>query len=464
MKLFTALFLGGIIPLTSVAACPEYISKLIRAGNFREATVSVNSDREMTAVEKDSLLSVMRRTRSDFSLPYKEGIKEINAKLPHATQKMVDGWERNHYLETKEIDGEKFFFRKAISNLFRLAPELSFEKRSDDFAQERIYIQCANDALQAKAGVDHTSDWHKANIRISIDVKANAVPAGKTIRVWLPYPVETVRQKDIKVVNASGRYILSKGSVHHSAYMEQKARKDRPTHFEIEYTFNVGAQYFSPDSILAKMQSYKKDSELYRKYTSQEVPQIKLTEGMKSLAENIVGNETNPFKQASLIYDWIDSRFPWAGAREYSTIPNLAEYVLGNGHGDCGQVSLLYITLLRSLGIPSRWESGWMLHGKQAGMHDWAMIYYEGVGWVPVDMSFGMLETSTKEYVRNFYKTGIDAYRFAINEGVGKPLSPAKKYIRSETVDFQLGEVEWEGGNLFYYKDWTPNVKLISYE
>ena len=185
---------------------------------------------------------------------------------------------------------------------------------------------------------------------------------------------------------------------------------------------------------------------------------------MKELAKQIVGNETNPYRQASLIYDWIDTYFPWGGAREYSTIPNMAEYVLENGHGDCGQVSLLYITLVRSLGIPARWESGWMLHPSNVGMHDWAETYYEGIGWVPVDMSFGVLEVSPDSNVRNFYKSGIDMYRFAANRGVGGQFSPKKNWVRSETVDFQLGEVEWKEGNLFYYKEWEPELELISFE
>ena len=185
---------------------------------------------------------------------------------------------------------------------------------------------------------------------------------------------------------------------------------------------------------------------------------------MRALARNIVGNEADPLRQASLVYDWIDAYFPWAGAREYSTIGNLARYVLDRGYGDCGQVSSLYITLLRALGIPARWESGWMLHPGKEGMHDWAEVYYEGIGWVPVDMSFGILEVANDKAVRNFYKTGIDIYRFASNKGVGGKLSPEKKFVRSETVDFQLGEMEYDDGNLFYYRDWTPDFELISIE
>ena len=51
----------------------------------------------------------------------------------------------------------------------------------------------------------------------------------------------------------------------------------------------------------------------------------------------------------------------------------------------------------------------------------------------------------------------------ASNEGVGDKLSPEKKYIRSETVDFQMGEVEWKNGNLYYDK-WNSSFKLNSIE
>ena len=47
----------------------------------------------------------------------------------------------------------------------------------------------------------------------------------------------------------------------------------------------------------------------------------------------------------------------------------------------------------------------------------------------------------------------------ASNEGVGDVLSPPKTYIRSETVDFQPGEVEWRKGNLFYDK-WDSHLKV----
>ena len=120
------------------------------------------------------------------------------------------------------------------------------------------------------------------------------------------------------------------------------------------------------------------------------------------------------------------------------------------GHGDCGQVSLLYISLMRTLGVPARWESGWMMHPGEVNYHDWAEVYFEGTGWVPVDVSFGRYDNASAPRARRFYSTGMDAYRMAANSGVCKPLVPAKRYVRSETVDQQAGELECSRGNIFY--------------
>jgi hypothetical protein len=123
--------------------------------------------------------------------------------------------------------------------------------------------------------------------------------------------------------------------------------------------------------------------------------------------------------------------------------------------------SLLFMTMARYKGIPVRWQSGWMLHPGEVNLHDWCEVYYEGVGWVPLDMSFSLQKSHNKQ-VRNFYITGIDAYRLIINDGIGADFSQAKKFLRSEPWDFQRGEVEWKGGNL-YFNQWDYHMS-VSYK
>ena len=48
-----------------------------------------------------------------------------------------------------------------------------------------------------------------------------------------------------------------------------------------------------------------------------------------------------------------------------STIENIPEYVLDNRHGDCGQVSLLFITLCRISGIPDVYKRQAVAFGMQ---------------------------------------------------------------------------------------------------
>ena len=134
--------------------------------------------------------------------------------------------------------------------------------------------------------------------------------------------------------------------------------------------------------------------------------------------------------------------------------------MLENHHGDCGQVTLLFLTLCRISGIPAHFESGFMLHPNAENLHDWGEIYFEGIGWVPVDMSFGIPTYAKNENEKWFFLGGIDSWRMVVNSDFGESLSPVKKWPRSETVDFQRGEVEWQGGNLYFDK-WSWDLEVI---
>jgi transglutaminase-like putative cysteine protease len=103
-----------------------------------------------------------------------------------------------------------------------------------------------------------------------------------------------------------------------------------------------------------------------------------------------------------------------------------------------------------------------MLHPGSKNLHDWGLVYFEGPGWVSVDQSFGRQELEGKN-AKEFYLGGIDAYRLIVNDDYGRVLYPAKQFLRSETVDFQRGEVEWRGGNLYFNKwDYHLDIEYIN--
>lgn len=428
----------------------------LKKGEFAKIENLINKlsdqDKARYASRIDSLQAIMSRIRDDFRWSAEEGKKRLLEKVPGATDRQIESWKQKKYLETRMIDGQERWFRKTVSNFALLNKELYGAQIARNKQQEYDKTaQLCESILSQEIGANHTCDWKKVDASFFIEVPADAVPAGQVIKAWLPYPFDNGRQRNFQLTSSTSPVTHSDGSLHHTVYMEQQAVKNQPTRFEIKFSYEVAAQVFQRDELLKNLQPYQKDSETYRLYTSQELPHILVNPQMKKLAQSIIGAETNPVMQASLLYDWISANYPWAGAIDYSTIPCIPNYVLDIQHGDCGQVALLYISLLRSIGIPARWESGWIFNAEGwTGYHDWGEIYFEGIGWVPTDVSAG--RDTHNEPLQDFYKTSTDAFRFATNEGIRGELSPKKQYIRRETVDFQAGEVEWAGGNLTQWK------------
>lgn len=299
----------------------------------------------------------------------------------------------------------------------------------------------------------------KISIHYKLSVNADVVPEGEIIRCWLPFPRnENERQSEIKLHSVNSEdYIISPNKYSHkSIYLEKKAVNGKKTEFEFSLEY-IGKNEFvkvNPDSILP----YKIESDFYKKFTSERNPHISFSDKMKNLSQEIVGDEKNKFFIAKKIFLWINDNIPWAGAREYSTIENISDYCITNGHGDCGIKTLTFMTLARMNGIPTRWQSGWMLHPNEVNLHDWAEMYFEGYGWLPVDQSFGLID-SNEEEVKWYYFGNIDAYHLIVNDDYSGDLFPAKIYPRSETVDFQRGEVEWKGGNL-YFDQWDYHMEV----
>lgn len=424
---------------------------------------SVSTDEYPVWFETDSAAAIANRTAADFSLSRKEILDAIKERHPDVTDALLDTFVAKHYIETMTIDGKQRFHRKSPTNLDLLNPEFSQTAPIGDLATKNRYSY-VDSVLQYFRGNNDLGLSHAVRYKFSIDVPGHDMYAGDSLRVWMPLPLsdpECGRQRDINIISANpSNYILSDNqSVHNTIFFTAPAPLPGDTaHFEYEGEYIVSGAYYPEDTIIKTIKPYDKNSDTYQRYTSFENPHIIC---LDSIALEIVGDEKNPFKQSELVYDWIDTNFPWAGAREYSTIPCIPQYVLSERHGDCGQVSLLYISLMRSLGIPARWESGWMLHPGETNLHDWAEVYFEGIGWVPVDMSFGRYKEADDSEIVNFYSHGIDAHRFATNKGVCGELFPPKKFVRSETVDFQLGEVETTRGNLFY-PAWDIKFDLIS--
>ena len=410
------------------------------------------------------------RIAIDFSRDRDWIVDYLKPYYPELTDLQMAGWEESKALECRIIDGQKKYFRNAGRNLFRIDPEARkvFEAVNGVTRDvEDVYLDEYNHGVIATVRSTGENLVKPVNfvIKYELTVKPDQVPAGETIRAWMPYPREDQNSiTEVKLLSASeAGYIIAPDDMEHkSIYMEKKAEAGNPTVFSYTFSFTGFNEWY--DFQAEDCLPYDTQSGLYKTYTAERKSHIIFTGRIRSLTDSLTAGIDNPYLKVKAIYGWIVKNFPWASAREYSTIENIPMYVLENRHGDCGQVGLLLVTMCRCAGVPARWQSGWMLHPGAVNMHDWSEVYYEGIGWVPTDVSFGRgrdgVADIEDEYL--FYTKGLDAYRLICNSDYSGQFYPAKNFIRSETVDFQRGEVEWAGGNL-YFNQWSGWIEEIEY-
>ena len=439
------------------------MKKLIYAVALLIATSACNSKKSQPTYNWEEDLH--QRLLTDFCLTRSQVKQYITKYIPDVTDEQMDRWEESRALECMELDGEKRYFRNAGPNLFRIdsiCRDIKWKKDGQTTGGSED-VNCNHLPEVIAAASENASPLvtpKRMRVTYTLTVDTNAVPAGKVIRCWLPYPRSDVkRQTEVKFLGASQPdYRFSSPECRHSSlYMERRAEAGRPTVFSESFEFTSLAEWHNlkPEQVLP----YDTTTALYKEYTSEREKHIIFSPRLCQLAARLTEGESNPLLQARRIFWWINNHFPWASAREYSTVENIPEYVLDNGHGDCGMVSLLFITLCRIQGIPAHFQSGFMMHPGAWNLHDWAEVYFEGVGWVPVDQSFGIPTFARNDAETWFFLGGIDAWRMVVNQDFGMPLEPAKRYPRSETVDFQRGEVEWEGGNL-YFTQWDYDMQI----
>lgn len=466
------LLLGAPLPWcagTETKAQLQAARELIAKGEFREAkkllTPVVDSSAP-TTTKGAIILEILDRTRADFPHDEAEITKQVRESIPDVKETEIESWREAGVLQSKLIDGEHRYFRNAAANLFRLSKEAR-ERRPETPPAEKKF---ALDALIADLNkLAKTADTpaiypvkHRVTYTLTLKEGNPRLKPGATVRAWLPFPQEyRIQQTDVKLLKSepTDAVVAPPKTPQRTIYFEQVVDdKGTPPKFVAEYEFTAHA--YVPTLDLELVKPYDEESDEYIEFTSQRAPHIVFIPEVKKLVKEIVGDETNPLKKAQLIFAWVSENLPWVSEMEYSTIPSLSKKGLAARCGDCGVQNTTFITLCRAAGVPARWQSGFGTKPGQENMHDWAEIYVEPWGWLPADASYGTRK-SDDPAVRDFFCGHMDPYRFIVNLDYGRELHPPKTSFRSEPIDFQRGEVEIDGHNL-YFDDWEWDLKVES--
>ncbi len=153
---------------------------------------------------------------------------------------------------------------------------------------------------------------------------------------------------------------------------------------------------------------YDTSSELYQKNTAP-TPWVQSDHPeVVNLANEIVGNETNPYQQAKLIFKWVNTEIMGSPVDQPPEPDGDALLVIQRRTAGCGGYANLFVALCRAVGIPARsigvWtthKDGWEIPYFEDGLHCiecpdpgfgtqvMAEFYLQDYGWIQVDASQG---------------------------------------------------------------------------
>lgn len=262
-------------------------------------------------------------------------------------------------------------------------------------------------------GVDDVNNYDSLRVRsvISIPVEFERTDARADFDYlnldyyWLP--LEDYRQSVVSsVVSPSGDF--RDGGVFLTV--------DRPVDFVFEA--QVVTDTFSfPVKIKEKVLFPLKnlDSDLID--FTKETDLIDFDGDIKALASKLAKGEDDLFVVVFKLADWVNSNIDYnlSTVTKDASLPS--SWVLKNRRGVCDEMSNLFISMVRSLGIPARSVSGIAytdseLFDENWGAHGWAEVYFPDYGWVPFDPTYNQLGFVDSTHIK--LEEGLDSDKFNV--------------------------------------------------
>lgn len=449
---------------------------------------------------------ILKRMARRYIYSPEEALEILQGTVRDATMEELERYQDENATDWIFVNGQPRFIDNFMNNLLKTRPELHDRLIRPDSIRElvnnRQILRLAIQEAKAAGGLAY-----RTRVRASLKLKKEAEKVGTPIRVYLPLPREEEPVRNLRILSCSlpDAWIALPNYPQRTVCMETCLQPDQE--FFVEYTFEnhtlyreiparpcaksgdreretseVGAQGKAGAETIRMSGSQREtgvetvkisgpqketgtEAGNLSQYLCEQLPHIRFSPYLRSLTEQVVGEEKEPLEKARRIYEYITTHIMYSYVRSYFTITSLAEYMATGLKGDCGIYALLFITMCRIAGVPARWQSGLYATPDQIGCHDWAQFYIEPYGWLYADGSFGGAAWRDGDEERwRFYFGNLDPFRIPCNSEFQYPFMPPKRFLRDDPYDNQVGEAEYEHRGLLGGVDYETEQKLISIE
>lgn len=172
---------------------------------------------------------------------------------------------------------------------------------------------------------------------------------------------------------------------------------------------------------------------------SQEI--IDINDNIRQTASGLVQGEDDLYSAVFKIAQWVENNVEYNLSTLTEEATQKASWVMENRKGVCDEITSLFISMCRSVGMPARFITGLSysninLQNNAWGPHGWAEVYFPGFGWVPFDVTYKEYGFVDATHIK--LKTTLDAKETSIDYGTkGRniEIEPGKLEFNVKVID-----------------------------
>ena len=323
--------------------------------------------------------------------------------------------------------------------------------------------------ITANAGTKSYNGKKVYLVQYSADISDVVTSDISTITLRCPVPVTSPSQPSLEFTEITPAPVLQN---YQNCIIHQitKNRNNLPKSV-FRQSFAVSVCEINTDVKAAGVGSYKNMNQtLYEKYTKADDVVASDSEAIISLANEIVGKETNAYKKAQLIYKYMLDNYSVLDKVRKNDADPLD--MLKKASGDAYDYAVIFAALARAAGIPALVDSG-ILIGQDLSTqaHWWNEIYLYEFGWLPIDVALadGLEYKSWNENTdldaELYYFGNLDSHHIAFSRGYNdiKPFAQDNKTVKYPK-SFALQSI-WEeaSSNTAKYSSYwgVPSIKGV---
>jgi len=237
------------------------------------------------------------------------------------------------------------------------------------------------------------------------------------------FPVEDSRQKILNLdVISNPEAKITSGNIYEYVWRELYPKYDygilSKVHIRNQIT-QVKSKIGFPFSFNGRFKEYLEESNF-----------IDFNDAIRIKANEIINGEDDYYMVAFKLADWVQNNVKYDLNTLTAKAVQKSSWVLTNKEGVCDELTNLFISMLRTVGIPARFVTGTVYGGGNIGWgnHGWAEVYFPDVGWIPWDVTFGQYGW-------------VDPSHLKLSDSVDSGESSVEYSWRSYNIDVNAGDL-----------------------